>query len=143
MLCHLVATEGVKPDLICCAAHPPNRCATGRMLPQLPYFSPILAATVATHLVISFSQILMHSKLGHHRLGARFFRNLIGFHHTYYAKDHQVFPTYLAEEGNNTPYFLIPIFSGRSGNLFPIATGALCYRDHCVRRLILCPRVLR
>lgn len=71
--------------------------------------SLILATVLTTHLIISFAQTLMHSKLGHHRLGGRFFRNHITFHHTYYAKDHLVSATYLAEEGNNTPYFLIPV----------------------------------
>jgi hypothetical protein len=31
-------------------------------------------------------------------------------HHTYYAKDHLVSPTYLGDEGNNTPFFFIPVF---------------------------------
>ena len=80
--------------------------------------SLILATVLATHLTISFAQTLMHAKLGHHRLGGRFFRNHIGFHHTYYAKDHLVSPTYLAEEGNNTPYFLIPVFLVVAGTYF-------------------------
>jgi hypothetical protein len=44
----------------------------------------------------------MHSKLGHHRMGGKLFRNHINFHHTYYSKDHLVSRTYLGEEGNNT-----------------------------------------
>jgi sterol desaturase/sphingolipid hydroxylase (fatty acid hydroxylase superfamily) len=59
---------------------------------------------------MSFGQTLMHYKLGHHRMGGRFFRNHINFHHTYYSKDHLVSRTYLGEEGNNTPFFLIPVF---------------------------------
>ena len=69
----------------------------------------ILLTAVATHLVVSFGQTLMHSKLGHHRMGGRLFRNHINFHHTYYSKDHLVSSTYLGEEGNNTPYFFIPV----------------------------------
>ena len=64
----------------------------------------------ATHLVMSFAQTLMHYKLGHHPIGGKFFRNHINFHHTYYAKDHLVSPTYLSDEGNNTPFFFVPVF---------------------------------
>ena len=77
-----------------------------RVLPQVPL---ILATAVTTHLVKSFAQTLMHFKLGHHRMGGKFFRNHVNFHHTYYAKDHLVSPTYLGEEGNNTPFFFIPV----------------------------------
>jgi hypothetical protein len=65
---------------------------------------------VATHLVMSFAQTLMHYKLGHHPMGGKFFRNHINFHHTYYSKDHLVSRTYLGDEGNNTPFFFIPVF---------------------------------
>src|SRR5580704_18962408 len=76
-----------------------------RLLPEIPLF---LVTAVATHLVMSFAQTLMHYKLGHHQMGGKFFRNHINFHHTYYSKDHLVSQTYLGEEGNNTPFFLIP-----------------------------------
>ena len=78
-----------------------------RLLPELPLF---LMIAVATHLVMSFAQTLMHYKLGHHPIGGKFFRNHINFHHTYYSKDHLVSPTYLGDEGNNTPFFFIPVF---------------------------------
>ena len=78
-----------------------------RLLPQVPLF---LVTAVATHLVMSFAQTLMHSKLGHHRMGGKLFRNHINFHHTYYSKDHLVSRTYLGEEGNNTPFFFVPVF---------------------------------
>src|SRR5262249_5904900 len=76
----------------------------------LPGGSLILVTAVATHLVMSFAQTLMHDKLGHHPMGGKFFRNHITFHHTYYSKDHLVSRTYLGEEGNNTPFFFIPVF---------------------------------
>lgn len=76
-----------------------------RLLPKVPL---ILVTVVATHLVMSFAQTVMHYKLGHHRMGGKFFRNHIDFHHTYYSKDHLVSRTYLGEEGNNTPFFFIP-----------------------------------
>jgi hypothetical protein len=76
-----------------------------RLLPRVPL---ILVTAVATHLVMSFAQTVMHYKLGHHRMGGRFFHNHIDFHHTHYSKDHLVSPTYLGEEGNNTPFFFIP-----------------------------------
>ena len=78
-----------------------------RLLPEL---SLLLVTAVATHLVMSFAQTLMHYKLGHRAMGGKFFRNHINFHHTYYSKDHLVSRTYLGDEGNNTPYFLIPVF---------------------------------
>src|SRR6202021_1142913 len=78
-----------------------------RFLPELPLFIMI---AVATHLVMSFAQTLMHYKLGHHSMGGKFFHNHINFHHTYYSKDHLVSPTYLGDEGNNTPFFFVPEF---------------------------------
>ena len=44
-----------------------------RLLPELPL---ILMTAVATHLVMSFAQTLMHYKLGHRPMGGKFFRNL-------------------------------------------------------------------
>ena len=76
----------------------------------LPHVLLFLGTAVATHLVMSFGQTLMHYKLGHHRIGGKFFHNHINFHHTYYSKDHLVSSTYLGEEGNNTPFFFIPVF---------------------------------
>src|SRR5262249_48012612 len=78
-----------------------------RLLPELPL---ILLTAIATHLVMSFAQTLMHYKLGHHPIGGKFFRNHINFHHAYYSKDHLVSRTYLGDEGNNTPFFFIPVF---------------------------------
>ena len=78
--------------------------------PLLPLLTLYLLTAVATHLVMSFAQTLMHYKLGHHRMGGKFFHNHINFHHTYYSKDHLVSQTYLGDEGNNTPFFFIPVF---------------------------------
>ena len=78
-----------------------------RLLPELSLF---LMTAVATHLVMSFAQTLMHYKLGHHSMGGKFFRNHINFHHTYYSKDHLVSRKYLGDEGNNTPFFFVPVF---------------------------------
>lgn len=79
-----------------------------RILAEVPLF---LIIAIATHLAMSFMQTLMHYKLGHRRMGGRFFRNHIGFHHAHYSKDHLVSPTYLDKEGNNTPFFFIPLFA--------------------------------
>jgi sterol desaturase/sphingolipid hydroxylase (fatty acid hydroxylase superfamily) len=76
----------------------------------LPTALLYLVIAVATHLVVSLAQTLMHYKLGHHAIGGKLFRNHINFHHTYYSKDHLVSASYLGDEGNNTPYFLIPAF---------------------------------
>ncbi|HKO06501.1 MAG TPA: sterol desaturase family protein [Alphaproteobacteria bacterium] len=78
-----------------------------RVLAELPLF---LVTAVATHLVMSFAQTLMHYKLGHHPMGGKFFRNHINFHHAYYANDHLVSRKYRGDEGNNTPFFFIPVF---------------------------------
>jgi hypothetical protein len=58
---------------------------------------------------MSFAQTLMHYKLGHHPMGGKFFLNHINFHHVHYCKDHLVSRTYLDDEGNNTPFFFIPV----------------------------------
>jgi hypothetical protein len=72
---------------------------------------------VVTHYFMSFCQTLFHQHLGHRRMGRQFFRNHVYFHHVYYSKDRLVSERYLAEEGNNTPFFLIPVF----------AVVAVCY----------------
>ncbi len=79
-----------------------------RLLPELLL---IIGTATATHLVMSLSQTLMHYKLGHHPLGGKFFGNHINFHHAHYSKDNLVSATYLGGEGNNTPFFLIPVFA--------------------------------
>jgi sterol desaturase/sphingolipid hydroxylase (fatty acid hydroxylase superfamily) len=71
---------------------------------------PLFALAIAgTHLVMSFGQTLMHYYLGHTRLGGKMFRNHINFHHTYYARGHLTSRASEANDGNNTPYFFIPV----------------------------------
>jgi len=84
------------------------------LLFQLPLF---LITAILTHLIVSFSQTVMHYRLAHRPIGGRLFRNHVGFHHSYYSKDHLVSKTYLDEEGNITPFFLIPV----------VVVGALTY----------------
>ena len=71
----------------------------------------LLLTAVVTHLLMSFSQTLMHYRLGHRRLGGVFFRNHIHFHHVHYSMGHLTSPVYVKNDGdgNNTPLFLIPI----------------------------------
>jgi sterol desaturase/sphingolipid hydroxylase (fatty acid hydroxylase superfamily) len=70
---------------------------------------PLLILTaVCAHLVMSGGQTLFHYGLGHRRLGGAFYRNHIKFHHRYYARGNLVSATSHADDGNNTPYFLIP-----------------------------------
>ena len=88
-----------------------------RLFPELALF---LVAAVATHLVMSFAQTLMHYKLGHHPMGGKFFRNHINFHHTYYSQDHLASRMYLGDEGNNTPVFFIPVFLVGACTLLPV-----------------------
>lgn len=61
------------------------------------------------HLLMSFGQTLFHRYLGHSRLGGRFCRNHIQFHHAHYAGDHVVSIHYLDDGENNTLFFLFPI----------------------------------
>jgi len=69
----------------------------------------LLLTAVVTHLLMSFSQTLMHYGLGHRRLGGIFFRNHIHNHHAHYSKDHLVSLVHIKNDGNNTPFFLIPV----------------------------------
>ena len=78
-----------------------------RLLPELPL---VLMIAVATLLVMSFAQTLMHYKLGHHPMGGKLFRNHINFHHTYYSKDHLLYGPTSVTKATNTPFFFIPVF---------------------------------
>jgi len=69
-----------------------------------------VVSAICAHLVVSSGQTLFHYVLGHHRIGGVFYRNHLRFHHTHYAKGHLVSSTHRRNEGNNTPYFLIPTF---------------------------------
>lgn len=76
----------------------------------IPIEGLLLFVTVAaTHWTVSFSQTILHYRLGHRRLGGMLYRNHVQFHHTYYSRDHLVSARYLDGEGNNTPYFLLPL----------------------------------
>src|ERR1700691_6243133 len=77
--------------------------------PLILKFSLFLMTAVATHLVMSFGQTLLHCKVAHHPIGGKLFRNHINFHHIHYSDDHLVSRTYLGDEGNITPYFFIPL----------------------------------
>ena len=61
------------------------------------------------HVLMSLGQTLFHRYLGHSRLGGRFFKNHIQFHHVHYAGDHVVSARYLDNGDNNTLFFLMPI----------------------------------
>ena len=69
---------------------------------------PLLLTAVVTHLLMSFSQTLMHYRLGHRRLGGIFFRNHIHFHHVHYSKDRLASLAYIKNDsdGNNTPFLI-------------------------------------
>src|SRR6516225_10228974 len=105
-----------------------------RLLPELPL---ILMTVVATHLVMSFAQTLMHYKLGHNPIGGKFFRNHINFHRAHYSKDHLFSRTYLGDEGNNTLFFFIPVF------LVGACTYLVLPVDLFVAQLVTCGVVLR
>jgi sterol desaturase/sphingolipid hydroxylase (fatty acid hydroxylase superfamily) len=77
--------------------------------PLVLKLSLFLMTAVATHLVMSFGQTLIHYKIAHHPMGGKFFRDHNNFHHTHYSDNHLVSRTYLGNEGNTTPYFFIPV----------------------------------
>jgi hypothetical protein len=98
------------------------------LLSSLPL---MVLAAIGTHLVVSISQTLFHYGLGHHRIGGIFYRNHISFHHKHYAKGHLVSSISRRNEGNNTPYFLIPtilvagaMFLALPFDLFLVVTAA-------------------
>jgi len=68
-----------------------------------------LVTAVATHLMMSFGQTMIHYKVAHHPMGGKIYRDHVNFHHTHYSDDHLVSGRYLGDEGNTTPYFFIPI----------------------------------
>src|SRR4051812_35428118 len=70
-------------------------------------FLYVFTATSA-HFVISLGQTLFHRYLGHRRFGGIFFRNHVHFHHAHYSGDHIASVRHGNNEGNNTPFFLIP-----------------------------------
>ena len=74
-----------------------------------------LLVAIATHLVMSLGQTLIHYKVAHHPMGGRIFHNHINFHHTHYSDAHLVSQTYLGDEGNTTPYFFIPVVLAGAG----------------------------
>src|SRR5262252_5278048 len=78
--------------------------------PFILKLSVFLMTAVATHLVMSLGQTLIHYKVAHHPMGGKIFRNHINFHHTHYSDAHLVSRRYLGDEGNTTPYFFIPVF---------------------------------
>jgi sterol desaturase/sphingolipid hydroxylase (fatty acid hydroxylase superfamily) len=61
------------------------------------------------HFLMSLGQTLFHRHLGHSRLGGRFFRNHIQFHHAHYADHHVVSTHYLDNGDNNTLFFIMPV----------------------------------
>jgi sterol desaturase/sphingolipid hydroxylase (fatty acid hydroxylase superfamily) len=64
---------------------------------------------IMAHLLMSLGQTLFHRYLGHSRLGGRFFKNHIQFHHANYAGDHVVSSRYLDNGDNNTLFFVVPV----------------------------------
>ena len=100
---------------------------------------PFVLTAICTHLVVSSGQTLFHYGLGHHRIGGIFYQNHIRFHHGHYAEGHLVSSARPRNEGNNTPYFLIPTILVAGGlylvlplNQFvvTIATSAVSFSAH-------------
>ena len=83
----------------------------------------VVLTIAATHLTISCSQTLLHYWLGHRRLGGQLFRNRINFHHQYYARGYLTSAAYQGEDGNNTPFFLIPTLLAGAAAFFLLPLG--------------------
>jgi hypothetical protein len=64
---------------------------------------------MSAHFLMSLGQTLFHRYLGHSRLGGRFFKNHLQFHHGHYSGDHVVSTHYLDNGDNNTLFFLSPV----------------------------------
>jgi hypothetical protein len=64
---------------------------------------------IIAHFFMSLGQTLFHRHLGHSRIGGRFFKNHIQFHHVHYADEHVVSAHYLDNGDNNTLYFIMPV----------------------------------
>ena len=105
-----------------------------RLLPEVPL---ILVTAVATHLVMSFSQTLMHYKLGHRPMGGKFFRNHINFHHTYYSKDHLVSRTWRVR----LFHIAANSFCGDGNRKCSVVLGARLFRQGVSRRGIAASKV--
>jgi len=73
----------------------------------LNFFLYLCTAALA-HLLMSLGQTLFHRHLGHHPRGGIFFKNHVQFHHAHYSGDHIVSARHGTNEGNNTPFFLVP-----------------------------------
>lgn len=85
---------------------------------------PLLVLTgIGTHLVMSGSQTLRHRWLGHRRWDGTFFHSHINFHHACYARGHLTSAVYRDDEGNNTPFFLIPTLLLGGGLFFLLPLG--------------------
>src|SRR6476646_4652540 len=84
-----------------------------------------VVSAFCSHLLVSSGQTLFHYGLGHHRIGGIFYRNHLRFHHTHYAKGHLVSSTRRRNEGNNTPYFLIPTILVAGGMFLVLPVGFL------------------
>jgi hypothetical protein len=78
----------------------------------------------------------LHYKVAHNPIGGKLFRNHINFHHTH-AEGHLVSRTYLGDEGNITPYFLITVFLVGGVRLFLIAAKSSCGHGNHKRGVVL------
>jgi sterol desaturase/sphingolipid hydroxylase (fatty acid hydroxylase superfamily) len=64
---------------------------------------------ICAHFLMSLGQTLFHRYLGHCRVGGRFFKNHIQYHHAHYSGSHVVSTHYLDNGDNNTVFFLAPV----------------------------------
>jgi sterol desaturase/sphingolipid hydroxylase (fatty acid hydroxylase superfamily) len=86
-------------------------------------FPLCVGAAISTHLVMSCGQTLMHYWLGHRRIGGILFRNHINYHHARYARGHLTSTVPEGSEGNNTPYFYIPVLLAGAAAYFVLPLG--------------------
>ena len=108
--------------------------------PLIVKLSLFFATAVATHLVMSFGQTLIHYKVAHHPMGGKIYRNHVNFHHAHYSDDHLVSRTYLGDEGNTTPYFFIPVLLVGGCAYFLLPLTSFCGDGSCGVGIVLCTR---
>lgn len=98
-------------------------CDTGGMNQSMLFEIPAVAiVAVLTHLAVSGGQTVMHRYLGHRRAGGFLFRNHINFHHALYRKGQLASAARPDSEGDNTPFFVLPVALAAAGAWFVLPT---------------------
>ncbi|HEV2297477.1 MAG TPA: sterol desaturase family protein [Candidatus Acidoferrales bacterium] len=96
-------------------------------------------AAIFTYYLGSLLQAALHAILGHRRIGGILYKIHVYHHHALYSKGRMVSDTYLPEEKDATPFYVIPVVLVGWGvyKLLPFdiflvhaATISFCYFSH-------------